>query len=899
MPDLPRVTSQPALRPKTVHIDDHAVVVQQEETPLTDAIQSADFPLLRSRSRSTSPVSTPPGLLVDSHVPETVEMEPEPEPEPETEPEPQPQPQPQPEPEMETSTLRRRTLSASKLLRRSSSTGTGGSRRRSKIMSVHEFLVKKPSTGSNTSKSSRRAGKAPPPPQHVDASVSTETARVSVVVTASSVPVQPPKPQAKAEAKPHVQEHKQAKLPPPTAMVTRARNISNNRDRGADSDPGHGGKGSRFIMHRPKKSLSQVSLALTTLPNLNAGPPMARSANPSVGSAMTGGTGFGSTAGLSGDEMSTQTHELTLLQPPPHSAPPVPVSVQAMQNAAPVAEPPRRSADQERPAEARQPKASEKPPLTERSARRLSGFPVLEENNSVVERKQETSEVRPRVAERRPTQTYAIPTISNTRPLTIISSRAASPEQATPDNSFQLLERPPTPPRSQSRNAVPPIPALVPRTPSPDRHRPSYRNSPLPPPPPDSPQFYVSPIPPATDTSMMQPAPLPRSPPQHSEPPTPLPAPTPRAKSPAPPIPHTHAPTRETRDAVPTVIRNDVATERTVPMRSGTPPMEGRQRRREPTREERSDSTPYMFAVPQIRSHPPPVPRPEMYTESRPKALERRRISTAQISGPIQTSTPAAEVQQRNLTPVSPPAQYNHHRPQSPEPETPYQYSSYPPHDYARAQSPPPVPEFRAQSPPPNASHSRVRSPQATSRAQTPAGRKASRARSPQSAQDHGTVTRGRSYDQLQGFGSLTRQETAHSSTQGSQSHTRHHDTAPATPVPHHATPSPTMSANSQPLQLYTRTDNSNEPRRARSYQPLREQQQQQDRRQQRLLGNLRFDEYAIPTRDQIKHAGSLFVVAQNGLRVQFSDLFRERRTVVCFIRHFWYVHSTLPRRVA
>jgi len=53
-------------------------------------------------------------------------------------------------------------------------------------------------------------------------------------------------------------------------------------------------------------------------------------------------------------------------------------------------------------------------------------------------------------------------------------------------------------------------------------------------------------------------------------------------------------------------------------------------------------------------------------------------------------------------------------------------------------------------------------------------------------------------------------------------------------------------------------------------------------------MPNLKFDEYAIPSREQLRHAASLFVVAQNGLRVQFGELFKDRKTVVIFIRHFW-----------
>lgn len=866
--DLPRDTSQPALRPKSAHLDEHATVVHPIETPLTGPIHSADFPLLCTPSRPPSPSPSPPALSVDSHG-DTVETTPEP----------------------DTSTLRRRTISGSKLLRRSSSNGTAGSRRRSKIISVHDFLVRKPSTGSNTSKSGRRVGKAPP------TAVSMDATRASMVITASMPPMppvevpQPPPPKAniKAPTQLHPQEHRPAK-PPPTALVTRSRNNTLHHDRGADSDPGIGGKGARFIMHRPKKSLSQVSLALAGLPNPSPGIPMARSANASIGSAMTSGTGVGSLSGLSGDEVSTLTHEMSLLQRPPASAPPVPGLLHATQTVQPAAvpEPPRIVVEQEKPAEARPQKSSDRPPpLTERSAKRLSGFQVFSEDDVGVEQKHGSSEAISWAPERGYTR---ITGLANIRPLTIISSRAASPEQQTPNSSFKLIERPATPPRSQSRTGIPPIPA---RTPTPDDRSTYYRNSPLPPPPKDSPpEFYLSPMPPSMNTDSIQPAPLPRSPPQHSEPPTPLPLPTPRAKSPAPPVPHTHVrPPREAPNVVPNVIRNDITMDHPLPTRPATPPMEPRQRRREQDRDERSESN-YLAPVqsrsqPYQSSPPPqPVPRPEAHQSiSRSKALEKRRISIAQISGPVLQSTPPAEVTQRHHIPISPPTPFTTYRPTSPEPETPYQYASYPPeaHEYPRIPSPPAGLESRAQSPPPNPSYQRVRSPQATSRVQSPSAKKTSRARSPHSAQEHTTVGRGRSYDQQQGFAALSRQETAHSSgTHGSQSMVRHHDTAPTTPVPRHTTPSPSVAASSPPQQ-YTRA----EPRRAHSYQPLREQR---DRHLPRSVDNLRFDEYAIPSRDQVNHAGSLFVVAQNGLRVEFSTLFQNRRTVVCFIRHFWYV---------
>lgn len=50
------------------------------------------------------------------------------------------------------------------------------------------------------------------------------------------------------------------------------------------------------------------------------------------------------------------------------------------------------------------------------------------------------------------------------------------------------------------------------------------------------------------------------------------------------------------------------------------------------------------------------------------------------------------------------------------------------------------------------------------------------------------------------------------------------------------------------------------------------------------------FDATAVPTMEQMERAATLDVIAQNGLRVPFGDLFRDRKVVVIFIRHFWYV---------
>ena len=48
------------------------------------------------------------------------------------------------------------------------------------------------------------------------------------------------------------------------------------------------------------------------------------------------------------------------------------------------------------------------------------------------------------------------------------------------------------------------------------------------------------------------------------------------------------------------------------------------------------------------------------------------------------------------------------------------------------------------------------------------------------------------------------------------------------------------------------------------------------------------FDEHALPTPKQLADAASCFVIAENGLRVPFGELFRDQKTIVLFIRHFW-----------
>jgi hypothetical protein len=46
------------------------------------------------------------------------------------------------------------------------------------------------------------------------------------------------------------------------------------------------------------------------------------------------------------------------------------------------------------------------------------------------------------------------------------------------------------------------------------------------------------------------------------------------------------------------------------------------------------------------------------------------------------------------------------------------------------------------------------------------------------------------------------------------------------------------------------------------------------------------------PTQKQLSEAASLLIISESGVRVSFGDLFLARKTVVIFIRHFWYVFN-------
>ena len=47
------------------------------------------------------------------------------------------------------------------------------------------------------------------------------------------------------------------------------------------------------------------------------------------------------------------------------------------------------------------------------------------------------------------------------------------------------------------------------------------------------------------------------------------------------------------------------------------------------------------------------------------------------------------------------------------------------------------------------------------------------------------------------------------------------------------------------------------------------------------------FDEWALPTPEQLQMASAMLLLSESGVRVRFGDLFRDGKTVVIFVRHF------------
>ncbi|KAI0661799.1 hypothetical protein C8Q70DRAFT_911040 [Cubamyces menziesii] len=106
---------------------------------------------------------------------------------------------------------------------------------------------------------------------------------------------------------------------------------------------------------------------------------------------------------------------------------------------------------------------------------------------------------------------------------------------------------------------------------------------------------------------------------------------------------------------------------------------------------------------------------------------------------------------------------------------------------------------------------------------------------------------------------------------------------AESTPLPLPNTPS-TVSHSYRPQDSGRRTRNN----RAGSAPPRSSGNTHRRPRRKEEPAVMTFDENGGLTKDQVGRAAALTVIAQNGLRVQFGELFKERKTIVVFIRHFW-----------
>ncbi|KAI0822547.1 hypothetical protein BC628DRAFT_1327234 [Trametes gibbosa] len=127
-------------------------------------------------------------------------------------------------------------------------------------------------------------------------------------------------------------------------------------------------------------------------------------------------------------------------------------------------------------------------------------------------------------------------------------------------------------------------------------------------------------------------------------------------------------------------------------------------------------------------------------------------------------------------------------------------------------------------------------------------------------------------------------QDSASQSTVASPpAHRLYATSAESTPLPLPNTPSTTFSHPYRSPEPGRRAHNA----RGGSAPPRSTEARRHPRRKEEPEV-VTFDEHAGLTRDQIARAASLMVIAQNGLRVPFGELFKERKTIVCFIRHFW-----------
>ncbi|KAL1940249.1 hypothetical protein VTO73DRAFT_9201 [Trametes versicolor] len=506
-------------------------------------------------------------------------------------------------------------------------------------------------------------------------------------------------------------------------------------------------------------------------------------------------------------------------------------------------------------------------------------------------------------------------------------SPVAPPRRPSPAVVAQP-RRVPSPVVQQRRASPVPAPRRIPSPLPPARH-----HTPTPPP---APRRVPSPLPPRRDEPPT-PAPLPLSPPSRIDHdlPTPLPQP------PLPPPPRVRPPVyleelprgfsaprvpEPVRQHTPPVAQPTVFTSYATdsprsyspvpePPRSRTP-HESRheqreQQRRSEDRQERAyhssqigtnlqaqtaQPPPSSVASPSSRAKPSSTPHPtsRQYASVRRTAQGQSLVAQSQHAHqPFRSETP-------------PPAHHVSTRAQSPE------HTS----TTARMQSPVHLPPGRAQSPQEAAIASaavRAQSPPAASRVQSPpipttttvtrVPAPAPPPPPPPSSYTHvhtQTQTQAQMHARMQSqpselshdgengteeFGRTT-VNSASESMVASPQHRVYATSTESTPLPLPNTPSTTFSHPYRSTNAGRHTRNG--PARGGSAPPRSSGEARRQHRRKEEPAVVTFDEYAGLSREQIGRAAALTVIAQNGLRVQFGELFRDRRTIVIFIRHFW-----------
>ena len=204
---------------------------------------------------------------------------------------------------------------------------------------------------------------------------------------------------------------------------------------------------------------------------------------------------------------------------------------------------------------------------------------------------------------------------------------------------------------------------------------------------------------------------------------------------------------------------------------------------------------------------------------------------------------------------------------------------------FLRAQSPPFQPPYRTHTPPPQQLQARTQSPD------------------PASSTEHISQTQSVSHEPLPKTGGTAKSVNsapqtppeAHLAHSQSYEHSYQPESTASLPNPRPNTPATVFTTFSQPhLHDYPPRRTQAASSQTRSVQhhnshPHSGRSNPRPPQQRRQSGSsMKFDEHAELTREQLSRAATLFVIAQNGLRIPFGDLFRERKTVVLFIRHFW-----------